>query len=57
MATRPEDQNARTRFEAFQDGATLTELKSFITELEGLGIVCTVKRHPEINELIERNRR
>lgn len=76
MATRPEDQNATRRFEAFDDAATLTELKSYITELEGLGapgdarprvklndddeiigIVCTVKRHPEISEAIERNRR
>lgn len=76
MGTRPEDRNADQKFEAFQDAATLTELASFITELQGLGapgdahprvklnedgeiigMVCTVKRRPEINEMIERNRR
>lgn len=76
MGTRPEDRNARQRFEAFEDAATLTELASFITEMQGLGapgdahpqvkvnedgeiigIVCVTKRQPEVNEMIERNRR
>jgi hypothetical protein len=76
MATRPEDRNSTHRSEVFEDAATLTELASYITELQGLGapgdarprvklnedgeiigIVCTTKRHLEINEAIERNRR
>ena len=76
MTTRPEDRNSTTRFEAFEDAATLDQLEAYITELRGfgapgdahprvksnddgeiIGIVCTVKRHPEINEMIERNRR
>jgi len=50
MVTRPEDRNARQRFEAFPDGATLTELASFITEMQGLGAPGDAHPTVKVNE-------
>lgn len=48
--TRPEDRNADQKFEPFPDGATLTDLASFIAELRGLGAPGDAHPIVKINE-------
>jgi hypothetical protein len=50
MATRPEDRNSRTRFEALEDAATLTDLATYITELQGLGAPGDAHPQVKVNE-------